>query len=248
MPEILTFVAVFLIGFIASVIGAMVGGGSLLSIPFLIFIGLPPQMAIATDRFGGIGAATSALFKFGKAKKIAWKYVPILAILSFVGSLIGANILLSIDPRILQRVAGFLLLFLLPFVFLKKDIGVQQKKLSKLKRAFGCLVYLFIQTFTGFFGAGTGPFIFYTLMIGFGLTIVEAVATQTIPFLILSISSLIVFATHGLINYQIGIALLFGMSAGGYVGAHIALTKGSAWVKRLFAVIIIVAGIKLLFF
>jgi hypothetical protein len=155
---------------------------------------------------------------------------------------------LSINQDILQKIAGILLLVLLPFIFLKRDIGVQRTETTKTKKALGSVAYFFIQTFTGFFGAGTGPFIFYTLMIGFGLTIIEAVATQIIPLLVLSISSLVIFALHGLINYKIGIALLAGMATGGYIGAHVALKKGSAWIKSLFVVLVVIAAVKLLFF
>lgn len=248
MPEPITLIFVFLVGVVAAFFGAMVGGGSLLSIPFLIFLGLPPQVAIATDRFGGIGGTITAFFKFLKAKKIVWKYVPILALLSLGGSLIGANILLSIDQNLLQKIAGILLLILLPFVFLKRDIGVERVIVSKAKMVAGSVIYFLVQIFTGFFGAGTGPFIFYTLMVGFGLTIIESVATQLIPLLVLSISSIIIFALKGIIDFQIGIVLLAGMAVGGYIGAHVALKKGSAWIKGLFSILVIIASIKLLFF
>jgi len=112
----------------------------------------------------------------------------------------------------------------------------------------GLVLYFLIQIFTGFFGAGTGVFIFYILMLCFGLTITEAVATQSIPLLVLSISSLALFALHGIIDYEIGIVLLAGMALGGYIGAHFALKKGNKWIKGLFAVIVIISGIKLLFF
>lgn len=248
MPEIVTLVLVFLVGAVASFFGSMVGGGSLLSIPFLIFLGLPPQVAIATDRFGGIGAATTAFFRFKKADKIVWKYIPLLSIISLAGALIGANILLSVNPEILQKVAGILLLTLLPFVFLKRDLGVKQIETSRIKKFFGAIVYFFIQTFTGFFGAGTGPFVFYTLMMGFGLSIIQAVATQILPLLILSVSSIMVFAFKGIINFEVGIILFVGMATGGYIGAHVALKKGSAWVKSLFVGLVVVAAVKLLLF
>ena len=240
--------AVFPVGIVAGFFGSMVGGGSLLSIPFLIFLGLPPQVAIATDRFGGMGAATSALIKFWKAKKVVWKYVLPLSVVSLVGSLIGANILLNLDTEALQNIAGVLLLMLLPFVFLKRNIGIQRNKTGLLLMGIGLVLYFLIQIFTGFFGAGTGVFIFYILMLCFGLTITEAVATQSIPLLVLSISSLALFALHGIIDYEIGIVLLAGMALGGYIGAHFALKKGNKWIKGLFAVIVIISGIKLLFF
>ena len=248
MLDMIALIGVFLIGVIASVLGSMVGGGSLLSIPFLILVGLPPQVAIATDRFGSVGAAITAFFKFWKAKKIAWKHVPVLSALSLAGSLIGANILLNVNPDILQSIIGVMLLALLPLMFIKRDIGVQHNKAKGLKMALGLGIYFLVQVFTGFFGGGTGPIIFYVLMIFFGLTIIEASATQMIPVLVLYISSLAIFALNGIIDFGVGIILFLGMATGGYIGAHIALKKGDKWVKGLFAVMVIVLCAKLLFF
>ena len=67
--RVITFLAAFLIGAVASFIGSMVGGGGLLSIPFLVFVGLPPQVAIATNKMGAIGLILGAIPKFWKAKK-----------------------------------------------------------------------------------------------------------------------------------------------------------------------------------
>jgi uncharacterized membrane protein YfcA len=68
MSEPTTLLLVFLIGVAAAVVGAMVGGGSLLSIPFLLFVGLPPQVAIATDRFAGLGAAVTSFYRFWRSR------------------------------------------------------------------------------------------------------------------------------------------------------------------------------------
>lgn len=248
MLEIITLVGVFLIGIAASVIGTLVGGGSLLSIAFLIFLGLPPQVAIATDRFGSLGQAITAFFKFLKAKRIVWKYVLLFAVLSFAGSLIGANILLKIDTSILKNIVGILILLLLPVLFLKREVGVERGKINTSKMIVGAVLYLLVQILTGFLGGGTGTLIFYILMICFGLTIIEASATQLIPVFILNISSVVIFAMHGIIDYRLGIALLAGMATGGYLGAHLALKKGDVWVKRVFFLLLVFMGLKLLFF
>lgn len=238
----------FLVGVIAGFFGSTVGGGSLLSIPFLIFLGLPPQVAIATDRFGGLGQAITALFKFWKSKKIVWKFVPILAVTSLVGALVGANLLLNIDTQSLQKVVGILLFVLLGFVLFKREVGEKRQNTSFLKLLIGCLIYLAIQTFTGFFGAGTGILVFYTLMIFFGLTITESVATQITPLLFLLVPSILLFASHHLIQYEVGLVLMAGTAVGGYVGAHFAISKGMKWIKPLFVLVVIISSIKLLFF
>jgi uncharacterized membrane protein YfcA len=248
MPEIITLLLVLFIGIVTGFFDSVIGAGGLISVPSLIFLGLPPQVAIATDRLGTLGQIFTALIKFWQAKKIVWKYVPILAAISLFGSLIGANILLNVNPRILESVVGILILILLPFIFLKRDIGIETIKTGKLRIIIGLMIYFFIMIFGGFFGQGTGPMIFYVLTFFLGFTLIEVLATGIIPWFILSVSSLVIFGFNGIINYKIGIILLIGMAIGGYAGAHVALKKGNQWIKRLFIIFVIISGIKLLFF
>ncbi|MEK6921020.1 MAG: sulfite exporter TauE/SafE family protein [Nanoarchaeota archaeon] len=248
MPEIILLLLISLVGLATGFFDSVIGAGGLISVPSLIFLGLPPQIAIATDRFGTIGQTLTTFFKFWKAKKIVWKYVPILAVISLAGSLIGANILLNVDQKILESVVGILILILLPLIFLKKDLGVQQAKTSKSKTVFGLLIYFTIMVFAGFFGQGTGPMIFYALTFFLGLTMIEVLGTGIIPWFVLSVSSVIIFALNGIIDYKIGIVLFITMSIGSYIGAHVAIKKGDLWVKRLFVLFVIISGIKLLFF
>ena len=238
--------SVFLVGVAASVIGAMVGGGSLLSIPLLIFLGLPPQVAIATDRFAGLGAAATAFYKFWLAGKIVWRYVPILAAASLAGSLIGATLLVNADPSSLNVVVGVLLVALLPILFLQRDLGLVPREVSARRLRLGVTLYLLVQVLAGFFGGGTGTLIFYILMSFFGVTIIQAAATQVLPFMLLTVSSLLVFAAKGIIDYRMGIVLLAGTAVGGYLGAHVAIRSGEIWVRRLFAVVVLASATRLL--
>lgn len=248
MSEAIHLVGVFGIGVLASVIGTMVGGGSLLSIPFLIFLGLPPQVAIATDRFAGLGAAATAFYEFKAAGKIVWRLVPVLAVASLVGSLIGAGALVNVDPESLTPVVGLLVLVLLPVLFLTPGAGVDSRVVSRRRERAGLALYFLIQVLAGFFGAGTGTLIFYTLMGFFGLTIIQAAATQVLPFFVLTISSLIVFAAHGIIDYRTGLVLMAGTAVGGTLGARIAIRSGDVRVRRLFALVVVISGARLLFF
>ena len=248
MVEIITLLLVFLTGIAAGFFDSTLGAGGLVSVPSLVFLGLPAQVAIATDRFGTVGQTVAAMFKFGKAKKIVWKYVPVFAIISLLGSFIGANILLNINQEILQKVVGFLMVILLAFIFIKPNIGIRQNKVSKSKIILGLMIYFLIMVLGGFFGQGTGPLVFYTLTYFLGFTMIEVLATGIIPWFVLSLSSLIVFALSGIIDYRNGIVLLVGMAIGGYLGAHIALKKGNVWLRRLFIAFVIIAAIKLLLF
>lgn len=247
MSETAIFLAVFFIGVVSSMIGTMVGGGSLLSIPLLIFLGLPPHVAIATDRFAGLGAGVTALYKYAKAKKIVWKHVPILSLITLIGSLIGATILINVRADSLNSYVGLIILLLLPVLFLKPDAGVSAQSTSRSQTILGLTIYFAIQVLAGFFGGGTGTLIFYTLVFFFGLTIIQAVATQIIPFIILTISSSVLFALDGIIDYRLGVILMVAAAIGGYLGAGLAVEKGERWVRSLFALVVLLLGIKLIF-
>jgi len=248
MEETVFFLLVSLVGLVAGFFDSLVGGGGLLSVPSLVILGIPPPMAIATERFGSIGQAIAATIKFWKAKKIVWKYVPALCILSLIGSVLGAMILLEIDGKILGSIMGILMLILLPVVFIKKDLGVKHQKTNRKKTAIGYLIFFLIAIFAGFYGQGTGPMVFYTLIFFLGLTMLESIGTSVVGWLLLTISSSLIFAFNSLINYKIGIILFISMSIGSYVGASTAVRKGDLWIKRLFVVLVVIMSVKLLFF
>ncbi len=247
MPEIITIISVLLIGIATGFVDTTISSGGLISVPFLIFMGLSPASAIATDRLGSIGQTLTSLPKFWKEKKVLWKYVPFFTILSMVGAMIGANILLNLNQNTLNKIIGTVILILLPLIFLKPELGIKRKKTSKLKLGIGFSLYFLLTIFSGFFGAGTGTISIYMIMYLFGFTIIEIMATGKIPWFVLSLTSLIVFAKSGIINYSFGIVLFIGGAVGGYLGTHLVLKKGNQWVKRLFIVVVIIAAIRLLF-
>jgi len=237
--------AVFLAGLASSFVGTMIGGGGLLSIPILIFLGVPPQVAIATDRFAGIAAAAAALYRYARAGKVAWRYVPVFCLLSVVGALIGSTMLIRVEPEILQPVIAGILLAFLPVLLLKRDLGVSAGEVTQRQVRWGLLLYFLVQVFSGFFHGGTGTIIFFILMAFLGLTIVEVAATQMLPFITLAITSSILFAWNGLIDFQVAMILMVGGALGGNLGARFAVLHGERWVRRLFVLMVVASAAML---
>lgn len=248
MEQNLALISVFGIGLVAGFVGAISGGGGLISIPFLIFVGLPPQIAIATSKFGGIGLSLGAIIKFFKEKKIVWNYVLPLLIVSLIGGYIGGNLLLNINQELLSKIVGFVLILLLPTIFLKKNVGTERITTSKRKKVIGIIIYFFIMIFGGFFGGGAGSLAIYIVMVMFGLTIIEANATDIVPWFCMSIFVSIIFMMNGIINYPYALVLFVGMFSGAYFGARTAIKKGEKWVKLFFVIIVLVSAVKLILF
>jgi uncharacterized membrane protein YfcA len=240
---------IFLVGFLAGLFGGLAGGGGgLIAIPVLIFFGLPPNIAIATNRLGSLGVGLSAIYQFFSAKKIVFKYVIPLLIASVAGSIIGAKILIAIDQTTLSKTVGILMILILPFVFFDKDAGIKRKIKSKYCKALGFAGYFVVAIYDGFFGAGAGIFAAYLLIMTLGLTYLEAHATDQIPWFFNTLISTAIFAFYGIINYSYGIALLCGMFVGGYLGTHTAIAKGNKFVKLAFSMLVAVSAVKMIFF
>jgi len=225
-----------------------VGGGGLLSVPFLIFVGLPPQIAIATNRFGSVGVSIGALAKFLRQQKIVWKYVIPFSAIAVVGGYAGARLLLIVDEALLSRIIGFILLALLPLLFLRRDTGVVRGQVTKVKKITGYIIYVLTSVWGGFFTAGSGIVNRYAWTHFFGLTMTEVAATGKIPWLLTSLVVSATFIRAGVVHYGYGITLFVGMLVGGYLGAHWAVKKGDVWVKRAFAVFVVISAIQLIFF
>lgn len=239
---------VFFLGLITWFIWAVAGwGGGLISIPALMFLWLPPQIAIATNKLGGVGMSIGALIKFRKKKKIIWRLSLPLCLIAIAWWFVGANILVNIEADILNRVIWILLIILLPFVFIK-NIGIQNTKTSLIKKIIWGILYFFLTIFGWFFGGWTWPLIMADLMFFFGLDIIHANATDTFPWILLGITSLIVMVWQGLVDRTMWISLFLGMFLWWYLGAHTAIKK---WVKRVkifFAVIVVASAAKILLF
>lgn len=244
--EIIKLVATFFMGVLASFIGSMVGSGGLISIPFLIFLGLPPHIAIATNRVGVVGLQLGAFAPFMKSKEIVWKYVVWFSVLALVAAQVGSRLLLQTDEASLKKIIVAIMLLMLPTIFLKRDIGLENKNVSGIRKAIGYVLVFLILVWQAFFGGGAATMIFYVMMFFFGMTINRASATNKIPGFFLGLSSLFVFIAQDIVNWTYGIDMFFGMLVGGYLGAHTALRKGNAWVKALFAIIVVLSAVKLL--
>lgn len=242
-------IIIFLIGVLAAFFGAIVGGGGLVSIPLLTLLGFPTQVAIATNKLGGIGLCFGGISKYWKEKKIDWKLAITLTIIGLPATYFGTLLLINIDKALLQRIVGIIILLVAPLIIFQKSIqGKIKAERSKKHTIFGHVIYFVISVYSGFFGGGTGVFARLIYIFFYKKEIIEAGATDLVPGLFSNILAVTIMAYVGYVNFMAAIVLLLGMVVGGYLGAHTAVKKGDEWVRVLFVLFILVTGLKLLFF
>ncbi len=238
----------FVIGFIARMLSNLAGGGAgLIEAPLLLLLGVPPKVTVATRKFSAIGGHGVAAYQFHKFKKINWTIALTLAAITVVATIIGANILLSVNEVLVKNLIAIMMLVALPFTFLKKSFGLQKVVVSRMRVYLGYIVNFFIFIIDSFLGVGGGILSSLSLIFFMGLTYLEVNAIRRITGGTLAIVSTIIFAYYGLIDWVIGISLMLGGMAGSYIGAHIAVKKGSSLVKVVFTVVVVFSVVKLLF-
>ena len=247
--EILTLILIFVVAMITSAFGTLIGGSSLITIPLLIFIGIPPATAIGTNRAGLIGLAIAGWYEFDKKHLINYKIGWPIGIAALIGSIIGAKIVLQINENFLKIIIAILTIAILIFMIIEKDIGIKKTKtIIKTKNyVIGTIIGFGLGIYGGFYGAGFGTFLSYLLILVFGESFIERAATRKIAGFLIAVAATIVFAINGKIIYSLALVLFIGDAIGSYLGSKYSEKIGNVWIKRAFIGIVILMVLTLLF-
>jgi uncharacterized membrane protein YfcA len=250
MSPVLIDILIFFVGVIGAFVGSVAAGSGLITMPILLFLGIPPQIALGSFNFGSMGTCIGNIIKFSQLKNLGVlrRDVLILTTLAVPATVIGSIVVVSLPEEALTKIVGIILLVLLPLLFAKKDFGVVANRATGKKRILSHVAYTLVNVWSGFFSPGTGLMETYIRVRGYGYTIIQGKAVSRIPILLSSIGSVIVFAISGFIKYDLAIILFLGMLVGGYLGTTFAIKKGDAWLKPLLGIIILATAIKLILF
>jgi uncharacterized membrane protein YfcA len=242
---IFDFLLAFVGGLLAAGIGVAAGGGGVISVGALTLLGLPLPVALATNRVGALSASVTALYKYNKAGKIDWNLALKLLPLGIIGGLVGSEMLNHAPVHLLKGLFVSIIVITIIMIFSNPKIGLSETAKSKLLNIAGYSVFLALSVIGGLIGAGTGTIFIFMNSFFFGKTLLVAQATNMPSWLGLSLVVSIVFASNNLVNIPLAIALLCGMSIGGYIGARLAILKGNQFIKKLMIVMLIIVAIQI---
>ncbi|MFC2175270.1 sulfite exporter TauE/SafE family protein [archaeon] len=240
--ELLGLALVAVTAFFGAFYGVMVGGGSLVTLPVLMFF-LPPHVAIATNRFGVMFSSSSATVKYHKEGVFEWRAALPIAAAAMAGAFIGSNFLLALDEVILKKAVSILLILVAIFLFLKKDFGSNPAQRSKPMAYF---LAFCVGVYAAMFGPPAGTFYLLILVMFFGFDLVHAAGTKSFLTVASAVVAVAVFAYNGLIDYAFGITFsVFGV-LGGWLGARTAVAKGNQFLRLVFTAVTVVLAVSLL--
>ncbi len=244
--DFLDIILIVGIGFFAGFINTLAGSGSLLTLPLLIFMGLPANVANGTNRIAILLQNVVGVSSFKQQKVFHFKEGIWLALPAVIGSIIGAGLAVDIDEVMMKNIIGGLLIFMFFFILMKPNRWLKESDIVQSKPGvLQIIIFFFIGMYGGFIQAGVGFFLLAGLVLGAGFDLVKANAVKVFIVLIYTAFALIVFILNEQVNYTVGLVLAVGNMAGAFVAARYAVRLGARFVRYILLITLIVASAKM---
>jgi len=252
MLETLSFEIVILIvvvGFVAGYINTLAGNGSLITLPMLIFLGLPANVANGTNRIAIFLQNVVGVGSFYQQKQLNLKKDGIIALPAVAGAILGALVAVDINEQMMETIIGIIIVAMLILMLLKPKQFLQAEgKLKQKTPWYAYLIFFVIGFYGGFIQAGTGLFILMGLSMSAGYDLVKANAVKLLIVLIYTPFAIYVFFMHDQIHWVAGLILAAGNMGGAFLASRMAVKHGAGFVRYVLIFIMAISAIKLLFF
>lgn len=218
--------------FIAGFIDSIAGGGGLITLPSLLFAGVPPQFALGTNKLASTFGTGTAVFNFVRSKKVIWKVIAFGMVFSLVGSFIGSKAILILKPEVVGKIIVFLLPLGVVAVLIPRKGIISGSELTKkdlmLKIPLICSVIGF---YDGFFGPGTGSFLTLSFFFFTKMKLIDATANAKVFNLMSNVGSLTAFIIGAKVMFLLAIPIAIANMAGNFLGSRFAIKRGEGVIK-----------------
>jgi uncharacterized protein len=238
-----------LAGFLAAFVDSIAGGGGLISVPAYMMAMPNAHFALGTNKFSATTASFTSSLKFAQSGKVNFKLLKFITPFTLLGAVLGVNTVLQVDQKFLSSLVLVLILFVGIYSLFSKNIGLENtfEKTTPKNIILGIILGFSLGFYDGFFGPGTGSFLIFGLIHIFGFDFVNASGNAKFLNFISNISSLVMFAINGKIDYLYGIPVAVFMILGARFGTKLALNKGAKLIKPIFVIMSLGVAVKMLY-
>lgn len=242
----MTLILLFLAAFIAGLIDSIAGGGGLITLPALLSAGLPPQMALGTNKLQGSFGSGSAMLHFVRAGQVRLSDCLAGIIWTAIGAFFGAWAVHLLDPGLLRLLIPWLLGGIALYTIFSPRLGKEDIHSRWSTHPFYLVFGLGIGFYDGFLGPGTGSFWVMAYMLLLGYSMVRATAHTKVMNFTSNAMALIFFLSAGQVHILEGVVMGAGQSLGARIGARLVIRKGAAFIRPIFITMVLLMLVKLI--
>lgn len=234
MEQLLPYIVVWPLVFLAGFVDAIGGGGGLISLPAYVIAGLPMHSALGTNKLSSCMGTCLATTRMARSGMVRWKRALPCAAMGLLGSGCGASLAMLIPDQAFRVILLFVLPATTVYIMRSRVLESRKETLPFRTELTICLcVSLAIGVYDGIYGPGTGTFLILAFLSFAHLSLKEAAGTAKVVNLCTNVAAVLVFLLHGQVLFFLGItAGLFNM-AGAWLGVTLFKEKGARVVKPI---------------
>ena len=241
------YVLVVVVGILAGFINTIAGSGSLLTLPLLMFLGLPAVSANGTNRVGILFQTIVSTGSFRKQKVFNIRESVWLTVPAVLGSLLGALIATDMNEEVMEKVIAGLLILMFFIILIRPSKWIESREGNPpLPYWLRFVVFFLIGIYGGFIQAGVGFFLLAGLVLGSGFDLVKANAIKSFVILFFTLIALAVFILNGQVHFLTGLILAAGNMIGAYFAAKYSVKWGPKVIRYFLLMILLLSSVKLL--
>jgi uncharacterized membrane protein YfcA len=238
LEALIVAIAAFFAGFVDSI----VGGGGLILIPalFAAFPTAQPATLFGTNKGGAIWGTSASMLQYVRRVQIRWNALLPATLAALVGAFGGAWTVTLISPEFLRKALPFILLAVLAYTLVKKQLGRDHAPMLEGRREqiIGAALGFVIGFYDGFFGPGTGSFLVFAFVRFFGFDFLNASASAKFVNVACNLAALVLFAAKGHVWWHFALLIAVCNVAGSLIGTRLALKHGAGFVRGMFIVVV----------
>jgi len=222
--------ALYCVAALAGFVDAIAGGGGMITLPVLLFTGIPPHMALGTNKAQSLWGSGAALLRYSRATLLSRHRIAWTASSAFAGALVGAGLVSVVSSSHLRPVILTLLLGVAVFMLVYR---IPKKPQPPKVRSdwLVAAVALLIGAYDGFFGPGTGTFLIMSYALLWRDPLDVASANAKVANFASNVASFLLFAAVGAVHWSFVVPMALGQVTGGWLGAHVTVRSGAQLVR-----------------
>ena len=238
------------IGFVTGVINTLAGGGSLITLPIFIFMGLPPVAANATNRIGVFLQSVVAVGGYKSKGVSVFPFAIYVSITAVIGSIIGAYFAMDIRGEVFNKILAIVMLLVMALTILKPYLIKKggEEVFTPKSKALSIFLFFFVGLYGGFIQAGVGFLVIATLTGIHGLSMVKTNSIKSFVIVCYTAVALVIFIIEDQVRWDYGLTLAAGNSVGAWVTSRWSVNVDDKWVRLFLLITVIGMAVKLWFF
>lgn len=233
------------VAFAAGLVDSIAGGGGLITFPALLASGLPPHVALGTNKGQSVFGAAAALLRYARAGLVDRERARRTFPAGVLGALCGAGLVLLVRPDVLRPVVLVLLVASAVFVARLRDVAPRAVAHGPRAHKVAAAIALGIGAYDGFFGPGTGTFLFVAFVALLGSPVAGATADAKVVNFASNLASVAVFAARGVVVWKLALPMAAGQALGAWTGAHLAVKVGARLIRAVVLAVVVALVLRL---